>query len=453
MDYMRIGKLSEPDFDAIIIRAGGSRVAEDDSREKEPNADYALNDAIIELKLVEEEGLEKAERQRKLAELFREQNNNRPVIVLDPRDLDGEGLRRYYSIMSGPLKGHVKKAAKQLDHTQGRLGTGHARVLLLVNNGYSALTHEEFAQIAVKCVRNDTRKVDAVVVAGMYYYSDRFDQLMLFPIDLHAVNVDRPFGSFECLRTAWNAFAEQFMTDLIQGNAPRLHERLPVIDLTFEVDGARFVKPAPQMGRPSSFWVDGRPRENSTGIEKCPPVAEIFPRLSQAEWERFKGAMPEDLFFRDDFDEWRRFAAEEEAADQDPLQPFVFVDVTYAEFETWCRREKRKLSSQLLCNFTARRFSKTVRELMERARERSASSIVPLVYVLLRTQEIGQDKANDVSSIVLVREVPGSDAVVRDILTNVRVFFEYALAIAAAYACKYGVDALMYEKDRTYAWV
>ena len=53
MDYMRLYKLIEDDFDRIIESAGGKRFSVDDSREKPRNADCILDDAIIELKFVE----------------------------------------------------------------------------------------------------------------------------------------------------------------------------------------------------------------------------------------------------------------------------------------------------------------------------------------------------------------------------------------------------------------
>jgi hypothetical protein len=84
MDYVKIGKPTERNFEDIIQKAGGRRLSEDESRETERNADFQLGQAIVELKLVNEEGLEKEERQRKIAEIFRAAQPGRPVIVLRP---------------------------------------------------------------------------------------------------------------------------------------------------------------------------------------------------------------------------------------------------------------------------------------------------------------------------------------------------------------------------------
>ena len=59
LDYLRIGRILEKDFDFIVEEAGGFRYSADHSRENEHNADYRLGNAVIELKIVEDEGLEK----------------------------------------------------------------------------------------------------------------------------------------------------------------------------------------------------------------------------------------------------------------------------------------------------------------------------------------------------------------------------------------------------------
>ena len=111
MDYLRIYKLNEEDFDGIVQRSGGKRLSNDESREKNPNADYLLGDAIIELKFVEEEGLEKQERQQKIATLFNKYCPNKPVMVIDPKLLGKVGRKEYYEIMSTPIKKRIRKAA------------------------------------------------------------------------------------------------------------------------------------------------------------------------------------------------------------------------------------------------------------------------------------------------------------------------------------------------------
>src|ERR1700722_12242979 len=94
--------------------AGGSRILEEDS------ADYRLNESIVELKLVSEEGFEKTERQRKIADLFRKAQPKMPVVIIDPKQLNEDGSRDYYRIVETPIKNACKKASKQLQKTAAR---------------------------------------------------------------------------------------------------------------------------------------------------------------------------------------------------------------------------------------------------------------------------------------------------------------------------------------------
>src|SRR6476646_10256274 len=107
MEFIRIKNVSEADFDGVVQTAGGSRIT------SEGSADYRLNEAVIELKLIQEEGFEKSSRQAKIAALFRAQQPKAPVVVLDPDTLDAAQSRDYYNIVAGPIKTHVKTAARQ----------------------------------------------------------------------------------------------------------------------------------------------------------------------------------------------------------------------------------------------------------------------------------------------------------------------------------------------------
>src|SRR5437763_751416 len=122
MDYLRIRNITEVEFDSIIEAADGKRIT------REGSADYILKEAIIELKFIKEEGLEKEARRIKIAKLFREEQPNAPVVVIDPASLNPHRAREYYNIVSGPIKTHVKKAASQLEVTAQRYDPRPVRV-------------------------------------------------------------------------------------------------------------------------------------------------------------------------------------------------------------------------------------------------------------------------------------------------------------------------------------
>jgi hypothetical protein len=114
MESVLIHPIAETDIDRLITNAGGRRTRADADGRESKNADYVFGEAIVELKALDNEGLLEADRQAKLAALFREDEPGRPVIVIDRSKLPPEKQRSYDHIMQGPIKGAVASARKQL---------------------------------------------------------------------------------------------------------------------------------------------------------------------------------------------------------------------------------------------------------------------------------------------------------------------------------------------------
>src|SRR5258708_10974420 len=145
MDYIRLKEVTESDFDRIIKEAGGSRITTEDSD------DYLLNEALIELKFVQEERLEKLNSQTKVAKIFREQQPDAPVVVINPEYLDEASERNYYNVMVGPIEDRIRKGARQLERTAKRYSPKPIRVLVLLNVGYTTISLDEFKTVSVRC--------------------------------------------------------------------------------------------------------------------------------------------------------------------------------------------------------------------------------------------------------------------------------------------------------------
>lgn len=103
-----INALHEKDVDEIIDRSGGRRAHEDADRRGKVGADYVLGGTVIELKMLDEEGLGKRERQERIADLFRDSQPNRPVVILDERLLSEAGLRKYRNAVERPITRNLK---------------------------------------------------------------------------------------------------------------------------------------------------------------------------------------------------------------------------------------------------------------------------------------------------------------------------------------------------------
>jgi hypothetical protein len=355
--------------------------------------------------------------------------------------------------MAGPINSHVKKASKQLEETANQLGGQPTRVLLLINNGYASLSHEEFKEIAVSRARNVAKSIDSLVVGGPYYYSDTMEGVVFPELDLVPINADRPFRSFDALRQQWLRFALRFLKAFVCGKDEKWRRRRPpVVDLKYDLDGVTYIKPAPVMGKPSEIWPNGRPRENSTGITICPPVAHTFPKIAQGNWQQFRERFPTADFFKASYTEWLRFQEGQEKELGSPTMPFVPVEVTFDGFAEWYKGERQETSASAICRHANELFDERVRRLMDTARERGKSGIVLPEYIYLMAEQIGQDKVNDLASIFHMWEGPEGSRD-KELLRNGRLFFEHALALAGAYAVKRGVGIILYDKDQTNAWV
>ena len=73
--------------------------------------------------------------------------------------------------------------------------------------------------------------------------------------------------------------------------------------------------------------------------------------------------------------------------------------------------------------------------------------IVAPESILLIVSQIGQDEANDLSSIYYISEIPGFER--REVIVeNQKLFFNYAKSLATSYAIKRNVDVLIYSKQK-----
>jgi hypothetical protein len=443
----RIRRLSEAEIETVVIRAGGKRAHPDADRRSLRGADFVLGSSVIELKILEDEGLDKPERQRKLAKLFRERYPTRPTIVLDRGLLDAQGQRTYDRIVEGPVKTAVSSARQQLQQSRSE-HNATSTVLWIINNGYSSLSHSALMDLVARRARNDSSDINAVVVSGAYFYSDTFDSFFLWPFDCTPIHLDRPFQEFEALRDAWNGLTMDRMTALLHEPLVADATKGPVVDLSFQLEGVTYVMPTPPMGRESKFFTNGRPRNNSTGITSSPPVATVFAGLSHHEWSEFNRHHAPAVSSTD-YNEWR--TREVRAMSECDLKPFITIPVTHAGWWEWARQQPKETSVSVH-RYATDLFQKKILCVINEARECTDNSVLPCRYMLLITEEIGQDLAFDVSHLAEVCTLPDGSDHIDEVWTDKPMFFEQALAVAAAEAIARGVECVLWEKHKTYAW-
>jgi hypothetical protein len=82
---------------------------------------------------------------------------------------------------------------------------------------------------------------------------------------------------------------------------------------------------------------------------------------------------------------------------------------------------------------------------MEHIRERHPETVMPLEYLHVIIQEIGNDEVNDLASLYHINDTPGFQRK-QPIFENQRIFLNYALAVASSYSVKRGLDFILYSK-------
>jgi len=233
---------------------------------------------------------------------------------------------------------------------------------------------------------------------------------------------------------------------MVREQVPPDQGRLPVIDLAFELNGVRYVKPAPRV--PSRVFPGGRaPRTNSSGLDRCPPVELVFATLTPADWAKFKHALPQAKTLRGSHAEYLALQHHVEATESKTLQPVVPFPVTFDDFHAQITKPLADCTYTEISAFAAKQFKTTTLEVLDRVREKTPGAVLPLEYLHVIVQEIGNDEANDLASLYYVHDTPGFQRE-QPIFENQRIFLNYALAVAASYAVKRRLDFVVFSKVR-----
>lgn len=439
MERISIEKITEEDFDRIIEEAGGTRLT------TEATADYQLGNAIIELKFVEEEGFHKTERQKKINDLFKPLHADWPVIPILPSKLNADHRRTYDRIIETPIKTHLRKADRQLKATAKRLGTDPVRVAIILNVGYTAISPEEFEAICLKRARNDTSNIDWLIVGGLYTYSDTFDHYFISRFQDFSIHASQRFENCDRLGECWGMWLTHRMEDLFRKGLPK-NQMLPVVDISFDVNGITYVKPSPVFPK-SHFWPSGKkPRENSTGIETCPPVGRTHVHFPEKVWTELKLLWPHEWRLKDSYLKWRSHVTSLDSEDED-LRPYHALMLDEPDLRSKLTEQDLPFSFDGLMEYSVIALGDRVRPLMKEARDLSEIQIDPLEYILIEMFEIGDDEAFDHCSLYYCLDTPGFERT-ETIFKHKRIFFHHALAVAASHAVKRNVQFVCYGKNR-----
>ncbi len=442
MEYLNFSLLTEDDFDNVIINAGGKRYT-DDPKIQVKNCDYILDNAVIELKIIEEEPIEKKSKQEKLAKLFSQVSEAKTVVLNPSEDLEYE----YYKILVTPIENHLKKASKQLNYSAKEVNA-NMKIAIIMNNGLTMTSHEEFKKLATERAKNNTSGIDILIVCGIYYFSDKFDMNVMTYFDDIIIRGNSNDPVIEKIRASWNVQVEKYITSqLMDLNKKRVKE--PIQDLFFEYEGVRYVKPPIQWGKSSEFYGEvGRPREDTTNKEDFLPLVTVIPIFSNESYEYFKANIIQKNIIQDTLEEYLEPINVEAELLKDKIQTLVPIDIFIEEMKNF----KIPFSINKVQELANDKYEHLLNEIKNESIAYK-DKFFDKKFIFIEVQEIGIDKANDIAFISNIIYDENLEEFNQEwLIYGERITYDYAFALASSYCISLKAEKVYYYRNEDFKW-
>jgi hypothetical protein len=214
------------------------------------NADYLGENSVGELKIFEEEGLLKKERQNKIAELMKAYCDENKLVDLNVESLPREVRSQFENLISKPFQTAIKKASKQMKQTAIFANKTGDRVVFAVNNGFSYLDADSFERIFISRCKRDSRSIDYAACVTVDYHQGDFDAYVFCTTRVHKINNAL---KWECEDEFIDSVGKHFdvgMTQMMrdQMNPELWKNNLPAVQsICFERDGITYLREAPRV--------------------------------------------------------------------------------------------------------------------------------------------------------------------------------------------------------------
>jgi len=231
-------RITETFMDLVIEDAGGRRLREEEKQTGVRNADYLLGDFIFELKDLQEEGLQKAEHQQHLADLFRRYFPGQGEVVLDPALLSKPDYLKYLDIIGKPIKTHIKSASKQIKATRKLLEREELLGgIIFLNTGFGSFPHEAFARQVERYATKDSSQFSAIVSINVWAHTNGFDTYVFYEFSPKSPKQQEVVA----IRKTFQQHFEQLMTNMITESLPKIAQTAgPPRPVAFENSGIDF---------------------------------------------------------------------------------------------------------------------------------------------------------------------------------------------------------------------
>jgi hypothetical protein len=245
-----IPRITESFIDAVATGAGWHRYCEiHKPASGRQNADYLGDDAIIELKIIEEERLEKTETQEKLAKLFLSVGISADEIDISFENIPIEIRREVENILSKPIQTAVKSASNQIRHTREDLDCKFkAGVLFIINNGYNYLNARNFERLVVARCKNDSTQIDYVICGTVEYHQGEFDSYVFCESNCHEIRNEKVWNSGKLVTEILLSKFGDAMGEMMKNQmSPKFWDKslAPVSEIRFVNSGVEYVREKP----------------------------------------------------------------------------------------------------------------------------------------------------------------------------------------------------------------
>lgn len=249
--FFPIPRVTESFIDKAIEMIGGRRLNEDEKTEGINNADYILPGAVAELKIIEEEGLEKESRQNKIKKMLSERYHLPSEVEINIRTIPDEIKPEFRQILGGPIQTAIKKAAKQIKETKSHLKKNmDLGILIAVNNGYGSLPANEFENLVMTYARKDTSQIDFVICTTVDHHQGSFDTYVFISSNSYSITEGLEYPKSDDFIQAINKLFGEAMTYMMQNQMdPKLSDNnlAAITDILFEGQGVKFIRSAPKV--------------------------------------------------------------------------------------------------------------------------------------------------------------------------------------------------------------
>ena len=246
-----IPRITESFIDKAVEKIAGRRLNESEKSEGIQNADYILPGAVAELKIFEEEGLEKESRQNKIKKFLSNRYVLPKEVEIDIRTIPEEIKPEFRQILGGPIQTAVKKAAKQIKGTKALLKKNlDLGILIAVNNGYGSLPDNEFEKLVLLYARKDTSQIDFVICSTVDHHQGDFDTYVFISSHCYPVAEGLQYPKSDDFVQAVNELFGEAMTYMMQNQMdPKLWDNNlpPISDILFEGEGVTYIRSAPDV--------------------------------------------------------------------------------------------------------------------------------------------------------------------------------------------------------------